>query len=1137
MALSALSLAVDADGNGMSDVWESLHPAAAGLPGADLDGDGASNLEESQVWSTPTDRDSVFRLRDLSLSGSSLTFHWQTAPWLRYRVWRSESLVDWWAEAGALVGTGEDQEYDGLQDEKRFHVVQAAPSLNSDTDALTNLEEAQLGTDPLLWDSDGDRVADDVEFSNGTDPLSSTDSDGDGVPDDWERWCIGFDDGDAVTGLEDVSPTTDFDGDGVNDGDEYSLGTSPVVALRNIVFFLTEDQGPDLGCLGTVGLDTANLDSLGTQGMIFDRAFSLSAVCSPSKMALCTGTYPHQNSAYRNVTNYGTSFPLPSGVDPSNLGLGGVHEDLPTLIEVFRDRGWHTAVSSKTHVQPIRKFPYHQGFGNPGTPASATNVINSTVSAAGDRPFFLWFNISAPHLPFRSIPNANGVWNPTGGLLDDGGVTNVDPSAIAVPDSLPDVPGVRQDIADYYGAIEVIDSIYAAVRAALQAQGILDETLVVFSGDHGLGLHRFKQSIYGMHVPLLIDGPGVSGGRRTSAPVSHLDLYPTFLEFAGISQMPSLLGKSLWPVLAGADSIPGRATVLTACHEKYDARAVCDGRYYYVRNIRQVAGATLAAPGKALNADQFQGGSPWFNRSYDATVAASGTPQYELLRQLVEGDLAHEELYDLDADLWCTNNLVDDPALADRKAGLRAELSRWRMRSEDYNESPDELARRSERFTPLPGGGGGTGEGEGLSYGDDFDGKTGVLDADADWSTVVPGNGTNDFTFSGGAVDGPAGARAVTAFQGASLQAGQRFTVSVKAGFTSSVGVGCGVAFGIAQEGDGDQGWWQFLLTDGRSAPGGTDKDVRLFRLADNGTTVTQLLSVNNLTNYPNGFQVAPDEWFTVEVGGEEGSALVDLRILNPDGTVYYQQDAFDLGTPVPAGSAFGLTTWSSNISLFEDFALTLAGPGSTSFHFDSGSGDLGAHPDWSLEIAGNGGADFQFVADPFGGGGQGLAAPAGPQPPLAVHQVAALGQDQLFSASVEVGYATAGIFGGLVFGFTGTDDWFSLELGDGNTANAVVQDKLFRIRKRTGGVLSTVLEPAAGTLPLIQRGRYYRLVISGQAGQSLVNYSLVDTVTTLEVTVGSVDLGIPVPGGGKFGVTASSSSASRYDNLEITFQ
>lgn len=898
---------LDADGNGVSDVWESRFPEAAAEPNADHDGDGVSNRDEGLAWTDPDDAASILRPQNFEHLPDEIRFKFDEQRWLRDAVFESTNLTDWRRDGNPVTGEGGVVSVSRpAPGERGFYRIARYAALDSDGDGLDNREEEELGTSPTQRDTDGDGVSDDREFLNGTDPLSNTDSDGDELPDDWERWIILHDANDNVTTLADVDNTTDFDGDGVLDAEEFALGTSPVLPLRNIVFFLTEDQGPDLGCLGTTGLGTPNLDALGNSGVLFERAFALSPVCSPSKMALFTGTYPHTNSAYRNVHNYGVDFPLKG--DPSDLRLGGVHEDLPTLIEILRAHGWHTAISSKSHVQPVRKFPYHQGHNNPGSPAAATTVINNTVAAAGNRPFFLCFNIASPHLPFRNIAKINGLWDESGGLLGDGGVTNVDPNEIAIPDSLPDVPGVRQDIADYYGAIEVVDSIYAAMRDALDTEGLLDNTLIVFSGDHGNGLARFKQSIYGLHVPLLIDGPGVTGERRISEPVSHLDLAPTFFDFAGISVPSTMLGKSLWPILSGDSGFPDRDTVLTACHEKYDARAVTDGRYYYVRNIRQVAGATLASPGKALNQDQYLGGEPWFNRSYDATLDATSSPQLELLRQLVEGELPDEELYDLDNDLWCTVNLIDDPALSSIRSSLAAQLANWRIATEDYNLSPDEITRRGEQFVDItpPGN---------PDFDDSFDGRAGALDADPDWALAVSGDSGADFTLGGDQVDAPGGPLTLAVREGSELASGDGFTVSVETGFQGA-GVASGVAFGIVSEGDSFS-FWQFMLADGRSTSGGLNKDLRLFRVVQGAQQTPALVAEDELTDYP-----IDGAAFTVTVSGREGSSTVDLLIQNPDESVYYQQNDFNLGAPVPHGGRFGITTWSSGSSFFDNFRL-----------------------------------------------------------------------------------------------------------------------------------------------------------------------------------------------------------------------
>ncbi len=590
--------------------------------------------------------------------------------------------------------------------------------LNSDTDSLSDQEEEALGTNPLSWDSDQDRVADDIESKLGTNPLLSIDRDQDSLPDDFEWWCIHHDKNDAFTTLAHISPSTDFDKDGVTDGQEFTLGTSPVVKLQNILFFITEDQSVHLGLYDTNpaggyagrsknpaenttrGLKTPHLDSLGKRGITFDRAFCLAPVCSPSKMALLTGTYPHTNSAYRNVPNFGVNFPLRKGSDPSRLKLGGVHEDLPTLIEIFRDRGWHTAVSSKTHTEPIRKFPWHKGHPNLGSPKAAAKAMNKVITQAGDRPFFFWANVGSPHLPFKATPKANGAWSESGGLTGDGHVTNIDAQAIDVPNCYPDVPGVRQDIADYLGSIKIIDGIVQACLDTIQKRGISQETLIIFTSDHGIGLHRAKQSVYstGTQIPLIIAGPGVSGKRRIREPISHLDIAPTLTDLIGMPQLPSHLGKSLRPIIEGSQNgFPDRETILTASHRYATARAVTDGRYYYVHHVTKPRGK-LANPALALNADQWQGGHPWYNRTYDATLA-SASPQRDLLLQTLTGKgLPEFELFDLDQDLWCTKNLINEPALAPLRKRLHAQLRTWRQKTQDYKIKPSEMTRRTQRY-------------------------------------------------------------------------------------------------------------------------------------------------------------------------------------------------------------------------------------------------------------------------------------------------------------------------------------------------------------------------------------------------------------------------------------------------------
>lgn len=1148
MMPSVLS-ALDANKNGISDVWEDLYPNAAANLSADDDNDGCTNGFEGRAWTDPGDPTSFLKPSDFNAGAGTDQFDYQAERWLRDNVQESTDFVNWTRQAEALQSDGSPQSMSvPTTGPRKFYSVARYNALNSDTDSLTNREEEELGTDPENWDSDGDKVADDIEFLNKTDPLVRDDDDADGIDDDFEWWCIKASDGDAITGLEHINAGTDFDNDTILDGQEFTLGTSPVTPLRNVLYFITEDQNIHLGLYDTNpadgfagdsvvaannrtrGIQTPNLDSFGGSGIVFDRAFALSPVCSPSKMAFYTGTFPHTNSAHRNVTNYGFNFPLPSP-DPSELGLGGVHEDLPTLIEIFRDRGWFTAVSSKSHVQPVRKFPYHEGYANLGTPAAAASAMDDVIAKAGNRPFFFWANLGSPHLPFHAVPNANGVWNQSGPLVGDGEVTNVNPADIDVPNCYPDVPAVRQDITNYLGNIEVIDDIFQTCVGRIAAAGLTGETIIFFTSDHGMGLHRAKQSVYsaGLHIPLLVSGPGITGGRRISEPVSHLDVTPTLTALVGTPQMPSHLGKSLWPILDGSQNdFPDRKTMLTACHRYYTGRAVTDGRYYYIRNITQPVGGSLAFPNPVLNQDQYKAGSPWYNNTYDATVAATGTPQREFLRQIVEGDLPPEELYDLDADLWCTNNLIDDPSLASITHELKGELARWRMDTEDYNIDASEITRRSERFThvdpPPPAEVLG-----GLTRGDDFDGKSGSLNIDDDWSLDIAGNGGADFTLGSGHLAAPPGPITLATFGPESLIPGSDFQISVKTGFDGS-GVGSGVAFGIVAD-TGSWSYWQFMLADGRSAPGGIGKDIRLYRVNEGSQATPPLISDSSLVDYPAGF--ANGDLFTVEVTGTGGSASVDLRIYNPNGGLYYENLAFNLGIVVPDNSSFGLTSWTSGNSAFDDFSLVLGGPLVNGYDFEN-TGNLGDNPDWITFLFGNSSGDFTFVPHPFSGSGQSLKAPAGPLT-LASYDPITIGSGKSFTVKLDVGYSAVGIYGGLVFGLADADNWFSFELANGNLPSGTSTDRLFRIRHNSAGSLATLLQPPANSLPIISQDRFYRLTLSGEEGSSMIGYDITDTVTSNSLTNGTLDLGNPLPPGSRFGVTASSSANTHFDQFGVT--
>jgi N-sulfoglucosamine sulfohydrolase len=495
--------------------------------------------------------------------------------------------------------------------------------------------------------------------------------------------------------------------------------TLSAAAKTNVLFIYIEDLGYYTSeraarekAAGITGLQTPHLDKLATQSIVFTRAFCGQSVCSPSKSAVLSGLLPHANGIWRNVHNdhpkHGGPekwIPLPHPLtkenDPTFLPAGGMHGDIPNLIQRLKAGGIYCALSGKLHVQPARNFPYDGFF--------KTDDLEAVIKAAGDRPWFFWCNPGDTHAPWWKHAQAN-LTNPKD---RNSAPRDVDPATLTMPPWLPDTPASRIDLAQYYSCVRNMDAFVGSLLAKLESSGQAERTLVVFTGDHGIPIFRGKTSVYpaGTHVPLFIKGPGVNRPRLIAAPVSQLDFNPTLLEASGLPPIENTHASSLWPILSGqTDALPDRRTIMTETNNSLmsqpphqgdltAARAVCDGRFYYIRNIIQQK--TTLSENEAVNTGTGHGeygdpGPPYAIDLHDEAVRHRTTQPlpYELLRQLCMGDAPPEELYDLDADPWAVKNLIADPAHASRLTVLREAMKHWRESTADRDVHPKTIPRR-----------------------------------------------------------------------------------------------------------------------------------------------------------------------------------------------------------------------------------------------------------------------------------------------------------------------------------------------------------------------------------------------------------------------------------------------------------
>lgn len=472
----------------------------------------------------------------------------------------------------------------------------------------------------------------------------------------------------------------------------------------NILWLIAEDFGPHLSCYGTKEVWTPNLDRLAREGMRYDRFYCVAPVCSPSRSAFMTGMYQTTIGAHNHRSHRDDGYKLPDGVR--------------VLTDWMRDAGYFTA--------NLRTFPAGsdpgKGVLNVGTGKTDWNFTYEGKPFDSDnwddlkthQPFYAQVNFKETHRKFVSPKRA-------------------DPAKVAIPPYYPDHPVTRKDWAEYLDAATELDEKVGKILKQLEADGLADNTVIVFFGDNGQAHVRGKQFCYeeGLIVPLIVHWPsplppspardlrvpqvalslpkggrGV-GGERFARPqnfkpgtvsnrmLMSIDLAPTMLNLARAQSAgsfgipPKMQGQ---PFLGfNGERLPSPRQYVFGARDRCDEtvfrfRTVRDARYRYIRNF------TPERPFLQANA--------YKERSY---------PVWNLLKQLdAEGKLSPaqkfltaptmppEELYDMETDPYQINNLVNSPQPAHRAAlkRLHGVLEKWIEETNDQgrNLEPPEIA-------------------------------------------------------------------------------------------------------------------------------------------------------------------------------------------------------------------------------------------------------------------------------------------------------------------------------------------------------------------------------------------------------------------------------------------------------------
>lgn len=448
------------------------------------------------------------------------------------------------------------------------------------------------------------------------------------------------------------------------------LNAGPIFAApRNVVLFVTDDQGQDAGCYGNRVLKTPHLDALASDATRFKYAYCTTASCSPSRSVILTGLFNHANAQYglEHGYNHFRSF-----------------ENLTSLPVLLDEAGYRTARIGKFHVGPEEVYHFDEALaGDPRNPVEMADNCRELIEAESDRPFFLYFCTSDPHRggvvknnPHR--PDSFGN-KPRGDSHP--GVTPVhyDPADVIVPPFLPDTPTCRAELAQYYESISRADTGLGRLIEILKAAGKYDDTLFLYISDNGYPFPGAKTSVYepGIRLPCIVRDPGSKKrGVVSEAFVSWVDIAPTILDFAGV-ELPRRVNRHGRSFLQNLDeeNPPGWDEVYAShtMHEVtmyYPMRAVHSGRYKLIWNI--------AHPLPFPFASDLWNAATWQDSLRRGEDFVYGKRTIKALTQR-----PRFELYDLESDPDEVQNLADDPQHEKLLAELKLKLREFQRRTGD----------------------------------------------------------------------------------------------------------------------------------------------------------------------------------------------------------------------------------------------------------------------------------------------------------------------------------------------------------------------------------------------------------------------------------------------------------------------
>jgi N-sulfoglucosamine sulfohydrolase len=425
--------------------------------------------------------------------------------------------------------------------------------------------------------------------------------------------------------------------------------------LPNILWIVSEDNSPFLGCYGDELALTPNLDQMASEGFLYTHAYANVPVCAPARNTIITGVYACSNGSQHMRSTYPLS------------------ETVEMYPKYLRELGYYCTNNAKEDYNTIKR---DDAWDESSREAHYSNRQEG-------QPFFHIKNIGTSHE--SSIHTSV----PTEELLHK-------PEEMKLPPYHPDTEEMRHDWAQYYDKITAMDSEVGEILQQLEEDGLAENTIVFYYADHGGVLGRSKRYVYesGTHVPFIVRipekykylFPGERPGNEVNRLVSFVDLAPTMLSITGITVPEYMQGNAFLGVQKTKD--PDYVYMFRGrMDEWYDmCRSVRDHKYRYIKNYMpyRIYGQRVAYLWRAPSMQSWE----------NAYLAGECNETQSIFWNIKP----HEELYDTENDPWEVNNLAGDPAYQDVLERMRDANKDWMQKIFDTGFIPeaDMIRRRGE---------------------------------------------------------------------------------------------------------------------------------------------------------------------------------------------------------------------------------------------------------------------------------------------------------------------------------------------------------------------------------------------------------------------------------------------------------